>query len=271
MALKVRRLVCDDRVSRGVRLVEGVVCKGVDLLVDLLRSLFVDAVGHAARDITRGIAVQERLALALNVLDLLLAHRAAQHIRLTERIARKLLEDLNDLLLIDDAAVGDRQNRLKLRNKVGDLFRVVLAGDEFRNGFHRPRAVERDQSRDVLNVLRLQADANARHAARFELKDTGGASRCQHLVGSSVIFRNTSKCKVFILFTDHLDCVIQNGEVAQAKEVHFKKAKLLKRRHHVLADDRIVVSRQRHIVDDRTLRDDHACRVRRGVARHPFK
>ena len=72
MALKVRRLVGDDRVGRGVRLVEGVVCKGVNLLVDLLRGLFVDAVCNAARDIARGIAVQKGITLALNVLDLLL-------------------------------------------------------------------------------------------------------------------------------------------------------------------------------------------------------
>ena len=99
--------------------------------------------------------MQECLALALNVLDLLLAHRAAQHIRLTERVSRELLEDLDDLLLIHDAAVGDRQDRLKLRDEVRDLFRVMLAGDEFRDGLHRSRTVERDERRDILDVLRL--------------------------------------------------------------------------------------------------------------------
>ena len=138
-----------------MRLVEGVVCEGVNIVVDRLRGALADPVRDAALDAPARVAVQERAALLFNVLDLFLAHGAAEHIRLPERVAGKLLEDLNDLLLIDDAAVGDRQNRLKLRNKVGDFFRVVLAGDEFRNGFHRPRAVERDQSRDVFDVLRL--------------------------------------------------------------------------------------------------------------------
>ena len=119
---------------RGVRLVERVVREGVNFLVNFLRGLLVDAVCHAAGDIARGIAVQKRLALALDVLDLLLAHRAAQHVCLAERVARELLEDLDDLLLIHDAAIGDRQDRLKLWNEVCDLFRVVFAGNEFWNG-----------------------------------------------------------------------------------------------------------------------------------------
>ena len=271
VALEVCRLIRDDRIGRGVRLVERVVREGVNFLVNFLRGLLVDAVCHAAGDIARGIAVQKRLALALDVLDLLLAHRAAQHVCLAERVARELLEDLDDLLLIHDAAIGDRQDRLKLRNEVCDLFRVVFAGNEFRNGLHRPRTVERDQSRDVFDVLRLQADAHARHAARFELEDARRPPRGQHFVGRGVIFRNTGKSKVFILFTDRLDCVIQNREVAQAKEVHFEQAELFERRHHVLADDRVVVARERDIVDDRSLRDNHAGGVRRGVARHAFK
>ena len=155
VALEVCRLIRDDRIGRGVRLVERVVREGVNFLVNFLRGLLVDAVCHAAGDIARGIAVQKRLALALDVLDLLLAHRAAQHVCLAERVASELLEDLDDLLLIHDAAIGDRQDRLKLRNEVCDLFRVVFAGNEFRNGLHRPRTVERDQSRDVFDVLRL--------------------------------------------------------------------------------------------------------------------
>ena len=107
VALEVRRLICDDRIGRGVRLVERVVREGVNFLVNFLRGLFVNAVCHAAGDIARGIAVQKRLALALDVLDLLLAHRAAQHVCLAERVARELLEDLDDLLLIHNAAIGD--------------------------------------------------------------------------------------------------------------------------------------------------------------------
>lgn len=43
-------------------------------------------------------AVEERLALARDVLGLLLAHGAAHHVGLSERVPGQLLKDLDDLL-----------------------------------------------------------------------------------------------------------------------------------------------------------------------------
>ena len=63
MALEIRRLVRDDRVGRGVRLVEGVVCEGVDIVVDRLRGALADPVRDAALDAPARVAVQERAAL----------------------------------------------------------------------------------------------------------------------------------------------------------------------------------------------------------------
>ena len=89
-----------------------------------------------AGDISLRVAVEEGLPLLFNVLDLLFGHGPAHHIGLAQRVAAQLLEDLNDLLLIDDAAVGIGQDRHQRRVLVGHLLRVVLAGDEPGNGFH---------------------------------------------------------------------------------------------------------------------------------------
>ena len=106
MALEIRRLIGHHRVADGVGLVEGVVGKIIDLVVNGLCRGFRDAVGHAAPDIPRRVAVEERFPLPLHVFGLLLGHGAAHHIRLSQRIACQLLKNLDDLLLIDDAAVG---------------------------------------------------------------------------------------------------------------------------------------------------------------------
>ena len=112
VVLEPRRLVRDDSVADGMRLVEGIVGEVIHLVVDAFGHADGDAVGLAAADIARGVAVNERAALFFNVFDLLLGHGPAHHVCLPEGIPAQLAEDLNDLLLIQDAAVGNRQNGL---------------------------------------------------------------------------------------------------------------------------------------------------------------
>ena len=110
VALEVRRLIGHHRVGNGVCLVEGVVGEVVNFIIDGLRGGLRNAVGYAALDIPGRVAVEEGFPLPFHVLGLLLGHGAAHHVRLTQRVARQLLKDLDDLLLIDDAAVGARQD-----------------------------------------------------------------------------------------------------------------------------------------------------------------
>ena len=171
MALEVCRLVRDDRVAHGVRLVEGVVREIVDLVKNGLGHRLGDPARGAAVDAAGTVAVEERLALARDVLGLLLAHGTAHHVGLSERVPGQLLKDLDDLLLIDDAAVCPREDRDERRVLVAHELRVVLAGDELRDRLHRPRAVERDNRGDVLDALRAQTRTHAGHARRLHLKD----------------------------------------------------------------------------------------------------
>ena len=63
--------------------------------------------------------MEKGLPLPLHILGLLLGHGPAHHVRLAQGIARQLLEDLDDLLLVHDAAVGAGEDRLQLGVLIG--------------------------------------------------------------------------------------------------------------------------------------------------------
>ena len=171
-------------------LIECVIGEGEDLIVDFFGRGGVDAVGHAALDVAGGIAVEKRLPLLGHVLGLLLAHGPAEHIRLAQGVPRQLLEDLDDLLLIDDTAVSDGQDRLQLRDDVADLAGIMLTGNELGDRIHGAGTVQGNDSRDVLNALGLQSYADAGHTGRFHLEHTVGFAVGEHFVGRRVPLRN---------------------------------------------------------------------------------
>ncbi len=72
----------------------------------------------------------EALALLGHLLDLLLAHGAAQQVGFAQRIAGQAIGDLHHLLLVDDDAVGLFQDLLQLRQIVNHFLAAVLALDE---------------------------------------------------------------------------------------------------------------------------------------------
>ena len=173
MALEIRRLIGHHRVADGVSLIEGVVGEVKDLIVDGLRRGLLDAIGDAAGDAPLRVAVDKGVPLLLDLLGLLLADGPAHHVCLPQREAAQLLKNADDLLLIDDAAVGHRQDRDELGVLVRHQLGVVLAGDKARDGLHGSRPVQGYNSGDILDVLGLQPHANAGHAGGFDLEHTG--------------------------------------------------------------------------------------------------
>ena len=111
-ALHVRSPIGHDGVADRVRLVEGIACKVEYLVVDAVGDVLGYAALYRAVDTTAFVAVDEGDPLGVDDLVLFLGHGAAYHIRLTQREAGKAAEDLDDLLLIDDTAVGDLEYRL---------------------------------------------------------------------------------------------------------------------------------------------------------------
>ena len=88
MALEPGGLIGHHGVGHGVGFVEGVIGKVEYLVVNGLGNLLGDAVGGTALDMPGGITVKKGAPLPLDILDLLLAHGPAHHVRLAQRIAR---------------------------------------------------------------------------------------------------------------------------------------------------------------------------------------
>ena len=98
------RMIGDKRVGRRVRLVEAVVGELRDKIEDRSGLPLVDA----ALDRT----INEPGPLDFHLRGNLLAHRPAQQIGLTKRVAGQHLGNLHHLLLIDDDAIRLHQDRL---------------------------------------------------------------------------------------------------------------------------------------------------------------
>ncbi len=96
--LQPRRVVRQQRVGGGVRLVEAVARELLHQVEDL--------VGLGCRDAVLRRALAEDLAVLGHLLGLLLAHRAAQQVGAAERVAAQDLRGLHHLLLVDHDPVG---------------------------------------------------------------------------------------------------------------------------------------------------------------------
>ena len=212
--------------------------------------------------------MEEGGPLPLDVLDLLFGHGPAHHIGLAQGVAAQLLEDLNDLLLVDDTAVGVGQDGLQSGVLVGDLFGVIFPGDEPGNGFHGTRTVQGNNGGDVLNAVGLQTHTYAGHTCRLHLEHAGGAPLGEHLKGLGVVLRDGLGVKPGLPPLDQLGRVVQHGQVAQTQKVHFQQTQLFQSGHDVLGDHQVVVFGQGDIIAHRAAGDDHAGGVGGGVAGH---
>ena len=223
MALEVSGLEGYISVTGRVALVESVGCKAGHLIVDLVRDLFRDAVCHTARAfVTRlGAAVHKVLPLCLHDGVLLFAHGAADVVCLSKGEARQFPEDLHDLLLIDDAAVGHIKNVCQLRGLVADLVRLVPVAQIGGNRIHGARAVQTDQSDDIFKVLGLQAHKHLLHAGGFQLEHTLGIALPQHFVGIRVVIVQITDGKLRVLLLHRNLRIPDDGQGAQTQKVHL--------------------------------------------------
>ena len=164
VALEPCGLIADDGIAHRMGFVERVVCKIVDLVVDILTGLGGDAIGDTAGYPPLRISMDKGVALLLDLGLLFLGDGPPYHIRLSKGVAPQLSEYLDDLLLIDDTAIGDGQDRNQGGMLIPDQLGIMLAGDESGNGIHGARAVEGDDSGNIFDILRLEPHAYARHA-----------------------------------------------------------------------------------------------------------
>ncbi len=254
--------VAQDAVRGRVRLVERVVGERQQ---DVPQRL--DGGGRVA---VREHARAESLVLLVELGLLLLAHRSPQDVGLAEGEAGDALRDRHHLLLVDDqsvAGVQDVGERLgELRVDRGDLLLAVLSqrviGMRVRP--HGAGPIQRDDGRDVFEVVGLHQAQQRPHRAAVELEDAERVAAPEQLVGGAVIERQIFEHRPeTAVRLDVVEGVIDDREVAKPQEVHLDQPERLGRRVVELGDDLPVLLplHDRDDVDERFARHDDAGRV----------
>ena len=167
--------------------VKGVLGKIYHFIVNLLGRLLGNAVCDTAGHALLRVSEDEILALLLHDRSLLLGHGAAHQIASTQGIARQLLHDLHNLLLVNDTAIGGFQDLLQLGTVVGDALRVILTLDILGNEVHGARAVQGDTGDDVLHALWFQLLHESLHAAAFQLEHAIGPAGSKRSVDCRIV------------------------------------------------------------------------------------
>ncbi len=161
-------------------------------------------------------------------------------------------------------AVGLAEDRLEVGVLVGDRFETVLTVREGDVHVHaeRARAVQREEGGDVLEPGGPQLADQRLHPGRVELEDPEGVPGGQLLVDRRVVHVAEEGGVVEVdldaaVGTDVVLGVGDDGEVAQAEEVHLEQAQRLARAHLVLGEGLALVgAQQRHDVGQRLRADD---------------
>ena len=241
VALEVSRLIGHHGIAHRVGFVEGIVGKIYDLIVDRLGRRLGYPFGNGTADILTGVSIDENLALLLNDLQLLLGNGPPDIVCLTHGVTAQVPKYLDNLLLVDNAAVGHLQDRLQQRRFVGDLGGIQLVRDESRNRVHGAGAVEGHNSGDVFDGAGLHIDAHAGHTGGFHLKNALSLALGEHGKGFRVIVRHPIHSKIRLQQLDLLFRVLDHRQVPQSQKVHFQQSQLLDGGHGVLGDNGIVV------------------------------
>ena len=198
----------------------------------------------------------------------LLAHGTADIICLPERKACQLPEDLHDLFLIDDAAIGHIQNVGQLRGLIADFVRFMAVAQVGRDGIHRTGAVQADQSDDIFQILRLQAHQHLLHTRGFKLEHAFGLTPGEHFVGLGIVIIQLGDGEIRFFFLDGQLRIPDDRQGAQTEEVHLQQAQLLDLRHVELGHRQAIVGGKGQIII-RWFRGNHntGC-MGRSVAGH---
>ena len=151
VALEICCLVSNHGVANRMGLVKGIVGKVHNLVIDRLCYLLRDTVTDTAGNPLLRVAVDEDLTLRLDDLHLLFGDCPADIIRLSHGVATQRAENLNHLLLVDDTAVGDLQNRLQKGGFIGHILGIQLVGNESGDRIHWTGTVQCHNSGKVFN------------------------------------------------------------------------------------------------------------------------
>ena len=201
-----------QRIGYGVGFVEAVTGEVLQERENLVAELFGNIMQLLG-------TVDERLAHRIQLLGLLLAHRAAQNICLTERKACQCGGYLHNLLLIQNNAVGILQNRLHQRMQHLRRALSVTAGNKVlrHTGAQRTRTVQSHQRNQILKAFGSQIHNQLGDTCRLQLENAGRFTAAQHSACCLICQRNVININLFTRsFADKANAVTDNCQRAQA-------------------------------------------------------
>src|SRR6266540_294397 len=221
-------------------------------------------------------AVEEAGLLLGHDVELLLAHRAPEQIRLAQAVAGQRRRDLHDLFLVDDDAVGVLQDGLEQRVVVFDALAAVLAVDEVVDhaALERSGPVKSAHGDDVLEAVGAQLLQELAEPRRLHLEHAGDVGLGDHLVDRYVVERDERQVERRLasgraVAGDVVEAGGDHGQRLEAEEVEFHEAGLLDHVLVVLGDDAGVFAggpEAGHVLPQRLVADHDAGRVLAGVA-----
>ena len=273
-AFQISGLIGYRRIGSSMGFIERVRRERGHIVEDCDRHIFGNAAAfatlHHHRPVLIGQAVEEDLPLPFHHIVFFLGHGPADHIGPAEGIPRELTENLHDLLLIHDTAVGHVQNRLQGRVEIPHLFRMVTVMDIFRNRIHRART-EQGRDRDqILKPVGPELQQHPLHAGGFILEHPVAVGLGHHPVDLRGILGDILDGKPGFTPADHLHRVGDDGQIAQAEKIHFQETQFLQDPHGILGGDGIPVEAEGHILAHRLRGDDHPGGMGGRVPRHPL-
>ena len=263
MLLEIGCAIAENSIRRRVTFIECIIGKAGKLCKKLVRKRGINTVC--------GTAGKKRLPFCGQCGCFFLCHRAAYQVCVTEGISRKVAENLHHLLLINHTSARRAQNRFQLRDFVGDIFRVLTVFNEFWDGFHRSRAIKRNNGNNVVKAIRLHIHQRLPHSAGFQLKNPGGFSRRNQTIGVLIVQRNFLNIKLRVRFLNLHFRVTNDCQVPQTEKIKFQKPEMRYGIHIILGNHRAVALRQRQVFGQRLFGNYNACGVDGDIPRHSLQ
>ena len=163
MSLEVCRLISHQRVTCGVRFVEGIRSEFSPVGPDLFQFFHI------------GISVllctlQKFLMQRFHLVFQLLTHRLTQFVGLTTGKARQVAAQKHDLFLVNGDAIGIIQPFFHHREGIFYRFLAMFAADKLRYIIHWSGTIERIHGYQILKFGRFQFLQIFLHSSRFKLE-----------------------------------------------------------------------------------------------------
>ena len=265
MLFEICRLISQERISCGVRLVEPVLGEVFHKVEDLNRDLLRYPLLPRSR--------QELLPVGFHRGAVLLTHRLAEDVRLSEGESAQPAGYLHDLFLVDNDAVRLFQDWLEGRVQVLHFDLAVLPLDELGDHFHGPGAVQRIERDEVFEPFRTQLAQLCLHPAALKLEYSVSARFGEQGIDLGVVERQHLKVQLDpFFFVDALHGLVQHGQRGKGQEIHLQQADSFQIFHAVLRRDFVLVRLvQGNNLDQWFRGDDDAGRVRGSVTGQPFQ